>query len=148
MRNEQLQMGMGISVMPETILFIGGEVASHLIKELDLDAQNAEDLRYRFMIHLKENLLLLTKRISDMYSQAAGHLNLVKAHNLAYELLFDEAVEVFDLKPKKSEWEMIKEQANSESMKAIIKAIETASQEELDILCLVYPTLVLAFTSR
>lgn len=138
----------GVSVMPETILFIGGEVSHHIAKELDLDAANAADLGFRFMIHLKENLILITKEISDMYTQAEANLDIKKSHDLAFEYLLDLAAELFDLKPKKSEWDMIKEQATSESMKAIIKAIETASQEELDVLCLVYPTLVLAFTSR
>lgn len=147
--NMGMELRIGVSVMPETILFVGGEVTHHLAKELELDAANAADLGYRFMIYLKENLLIITKQISDMYSQASTNLDITKAHDLAFEYLLDAAAELFDLKPKKSEWEMIKEQeATSESMAAIITAIETANEKELAALFLVYPDLVLAFLNK
>lgn len=142
------QVGMGVSVMPETILFIGGEVINHLAVQSDMDDETAATLGYNFMVFLKENLIILTKEISDLYAQSIRTLDLVKAHDLAFEFLADKAVEVLNLRPKKSQWETIKEQMSSESMNAIIKAIETANDDELELLFVIYPTLVQAFQNR
>jgi len=148
MKELKQQVGMGVSVMPESILFIGGEVINNLTAQLEMDDKEAAKLGYDFMIYLKDNLIILTKEISDLYMQSIKSLDIAKAHELAYEFLSDLAVEVLNLKPKKSEWELLKEEYVSESMKAIIKAIETADDNELAILYLVYPKFVQAFKNR
>lgn len=146
MRNLGMNQAMGISVMPETILYIGGE-AIGLIKK-DYQLENAEELSFGFMVYLKENIFLITKNISDMYAQAINNISLTTAHDLALEHLYSLAVEVLDLAPKKSPWEMLKEEPNlTPTDKAIIFAIESANNDELSVLQMAYPAFVAAYKS-
>lgn len=139
-----MNQGMGISVMPETIFYIGGEVMG-LIKK-DYDLARAEDLSFQFMIYLKENLLVITKNISDMYAQASMHMNIQVAHDLAVEHLYELAKEVLNLRPKKTMWETYKESdALTPVETMVLKAIEVANSDELYLLEVVYPDFVAAY---
>lgn len=142
-------VGKGISVMPETIFFIGGEVIQHLVSNEIIGAGNAPDAGFKFMCHLKDHLLTITAEISSIYAQAISHMSVPVAHDLAFEYLYDLAFDFLGLKPKKSQWEMLKEDATlSPSMKSILAAIENATPDELVALYVIYPSVVDAYQTH
>lgn len=139
-------LGKGISVMPETIYFIGGEVMENLVAKHDLDSHTAANAGFKLMCHLKDHLLTITAEISAIYAQAINGISITVAHDLAFEYLYDLAVELLGLKPKKTQWELMKEDPTlSASMKAILTAIENATEDELVALYVVYPVVVDAY---
>lgn len=142
-------VGKGISVMPETIYFIGGEVIENLVGNEMIDADDAANVGFKFMCHLKNHLLTITAEISSIYAQAINQMSITVAHDLAFEYLYDLAIDLLGLKPKKSQWEMLKEDATlSPHMKAIITAIENATPDELVALYVIYPAVVDAYQSH
>lgn len=136
----------GISVMPETIYFIGGEAMNAIANEHDFNSSTTAELGFKFMCHLKDHLLTITAQISSIYAQAISCIDIEVAHDLAFEYLYDLAVEVLSIKPKKTQWEMLKEDATlSDSMKAVLKAVETATDEERVALFVIFPNIVEAY---
>lgn len=140
-------VGKGISVMPETIYFIGGEVIENLVQSELISIESAPNLGFKFMCHLKDHLLTITAEISSIYAQAINQISINVAHDLAFEYLYDLAVEMFNLKAtKKSDWEQLKEDESlTPHMKAIIAAIENATPDELVALYVIYPSIVDAY---